>query len=374
MKLADLELRLWQLGLVIYVCQGGLFQFGSTLSQATLVVLFALGFLNLLRLFLLGLNLGELSLLIFGTYIAVCTMLTWNGDPLQVDFTKNVLLVATTYFSASFYVRARILKAVDLQWFWVFGVILAIPLYYNYHDILVDQLGRSSVTNNIGYVFLAFYPIILLSERPVRKLLGTLVVAFFVFQSIKRGAIFLFILVTIMHGLKIRFNINIFRLSRYVKRTTALLLLATVSYFVTRHKIDLSFISGLENRFSEDAGARPANYLALMKHITSDLGIEDTLFGVGCAATSIITPEMALAHNDWLEVVVDFGFIGLTLYILWFLANVKLLLSANRKQPHVALILVFSWIALSTYSMWFNTTMTAIYMLSTAFCQAKSSA
>ena len=371
MRLADFESRLWLLTLVIYVSQGGLLPFGSFLTQFIFLFLLAAGVLNIIRLVLLGLHPGEFSLLVLGVFVFTFSALSWNGGHLQFDISKNFLVVCTTYFSASYYSRTGALNAHQLQWFWILGIILAIPLYYNYQDILVDQLGRDSVTNNIGYLFLALYPLILTSKRSYKKFIGILLVAFFVFHSLKRGAIFLFVVISIVYGLKSHRAIVNKNLGLHAKRIALFVLPLGVYYVLSIKASSLAIFAKLMARFDEQAGARPANYMALINHVSSDLGARRTLFGSGSAATASITPEKALAHNDWLEIVVDFGLIGLALYALWFVVNVRLLRPFSSSRNPTAVILTLSWAMLSVYSMWFNSHITAIYMLSIASLQSK---
>lgn len=371
MRLADFESRLWLLTLVIYVSQGGLLPFGSFLTQFIILFLLAVGVLNIFRLVVLGLHPGEFSLLVLGVYVFTSSALSWTGGLLQFDISKNFLVVCMTYFSASYYFRTGVISARQLQWFWILGIILAIPLYYNYQDILVNQLGRDSVTNNIGYLFLALYPLILTSERSYKKFIGILIVSFFVFHSLKRGAIFLFVVITMIYGLNShRATIN-HNLRLYAKRIALLVLPLGVYYVLSIKRLNLALFANLFARFDEQAGARPANYIALINYISSDIGAYRTLFGNGSAATASITPEKALAHNDWLEIVVDFGLIGLMLYALWFVANVRLLQPFSISRNPTAVIVTLSWAMLSVYSMWFNSHITAIYMLSIACLQSK---
>ena len=371
MRLADLESRSWLLALVFYVSQGGLLPFGSFLTQFILLFLIAMGMLNICRLVILGLRLEEISLLVFGAFVVLASLLSWTGDPLQLDISKNFLLVGATYFSASYYFRTRILTNRQLQWFWIIAIILAIPLYYNYQEILVNNLGRSTVTNNIGYLFLALFPMILASQRSYKKLIAILVVSFFVFHSLKRGAIFLFVVSTVIYGLNSRGRTRNHRTNTYIKRFALVLLPLCLYYVLSIKASSLTLLAKLLARFNEQAGARPENYIALFNHLSSDIGARRTLFGSGSAATASITPEQALAHNDWLEITVDFGFIGLILYALWFLTTVRLIHPFNGSRNSEAAILVLSWAMLSLYSMWFNSHITAIYMLGIAKLQSR---
>ena len=66
------------------------------------------------------------------------------------------------------------------------------------------------------------------------------------------------------------------------------------------------------------------------------------LFGFGTAATERTYLGMK-AHSDWIEVLFDYGILGIVLYVFYFINLIKLYVK-NRKSDYSSIYLCILWI------------------------------
>ena len=76
------------------------------------------------------------------------------------------------------------------------------------------------------------------------------------------------------------------------------------------------------------------------------------LFGYGYLGTSRLIDSSA--HSDWIEVLMDYGLLGVVLYLVIFIALVKQVLRTNNLQlKYTLLSVILIWFFKSIYSMGF---------------------
>lgn len=98
---------------------------------------------------------------------------------------------------------------------------------------------------------------------------------------------------------------------------------------------------------------RTERYLELWTVYLDNSSIEQLLFGRGFAQT--VTVGGGLAHQDWIELLIDNGFLGLFLYILLIGICVKNIIKWNNNVPsafrYALICCVLNWCLTATYSM-----------------------
>ena len=79
------------------------------------------------------------------------------------------------------------------------------------------------------------------------------------------------------------------------------------------------------------------------------------ILGYGYNGTILYSGIGYFAHNDWLEILVDFGLVGLICYLNIFLGLFKLIIqNQNPSYKNTILALLSVWFVKATFSMGFN--------------------
>ena len=215
-----------------------------------------------------------------------------------------------------------------------------------------ESLEDNNVVNE-AYLFVQLIPLVMLVFKG-RQLYALMVLAaIIVIGGAKRGAILCMAVNLLV------FFIYLLKEESFAKKHRGVFLLV-ISIMVL---IGFYFILGnefLQDRLlntgsdSDRSGEiRTERYLMLWTVYFNNSSIEELVFGYGFAQT--VTLGEGLAHQDWIELLIDNGFLGLLLYILLILICIKNLFNRNNLLPKVvkyALVcVVLDWCLMATYSM-----------------------
>ena len=114
------------------------------------------------------------------------------------------------------------------------------------------------------------------------------------------------------------------------------------------------FQKRLEDSFEGNSSGRDKIYSAMLSFFWNETTPLQFLFGSGANAT--LRVARVYAHNDWLEIAVNQGLLGLMIYMIYFLIFFKTVLSKrNNSSAKLALQLVFIICFMKTlFSMSYN--------------------
>lgn len=212
---------------------------------------------------------------------------------------------------------------------WIRGASLillahAIFMYtYSYQFFVFnDEFGRTEMTNNHGYLFVSLFPLICFwRKRPIVQLIYMSIALIYIVMSMKRGAILTGIICSLF------FLITILRNAKQKERVGILVGLG-ILFYVGMPKL-FHFIANSE-RFQDrimqtmegDSSNRDMLYSNAIEHIFNDTTIFEFLFGTG--ADSSVGVLTNFAHNDWLEIGINQGLVGVLLYVFYFISFFQL--------------------------------------------------
>lgn len=115
------------------------------------------------------------------------------------------------------------------------------------------------------------------------------------------------------------------------------------------------FAERVEDTLEGNSSGRDAIYSSLLDHMLSRDNIGEIIFGEGLNKTVAISG--LFAHNDWLELGINQGLIGIVVYILYFVglwADVRQLKRQNKLIYRVLSMAFFIMFALTLFSMSYN--------------------
>ena len=203
----------------------------------------------------------------------------------------------------------------------VFSVFLVVSIYsfWGFQRYLSDlYIGRDDATNNIGYYFVPLIPYLyFINNNKLKMVLGSILL-FFTIASAKRGA-----LVCVLAGiLLLVFYSSLNRNKLTTRSFFAILIYFTVFFFLSMYFIenDDYTLYRLKNTFEDNVefstySGRDIIYTKYLSHYYNS-DIINLIFGYGYNGT--LRLFQLRAHNDWIEILIDFGLMGFFVYFAFF--------------------------------------------------------
>lgn len=355
--------------LTFYLIQGVMIPTGGTVfSQLILSCAMLMGIYYTVKticlpnipVYFTGLNMLFFMFIIYGILLLFSNhhyiiIFSWSEVP-NSTFLKNIFLSLPNvyvfyYFSRKGYLTGKALK----KWVIVF-LASSVFRYIDNQMAFLDMMQLKGVqtkemTNNMGYLFVALMPTIAVFKDKVRIQYGILILCMaFIMMAMKRGAI---IVGTIMLIYILYFN---YKYNKNVSKRKVIvfsLFIIVAAYFITEYMLESSdyFMSRIEQTKEGNSSGRNALYERYWNHFKNETDIFKYLLGNGANATLGI--GVNYAHNDWLEIAIDEGVLGLVIYcIYWFcfwrtIASIKYNITAK-----LVLTLTFiSFLIMTVFSM-----------------------
>lgn len=333
--IADTYLALW----CLYLLQGTLYDSEAFMGKILLVIILLVSisytiyaiFYNKLPSYFKALNALLIMFSIYGfLHILTGTSTGWQHIPTFYYIKDIYLAFLPIYF---FYVNVRQGKFDERKlkvWIFIFFAV-ATASYYKTQFTFDGQ----EKTNNIGYVFLSLLPIttIYKNKRIVQILLLSYC-SFFMIISMKRGAILIGVAVLLL------LLYDILKGSSNIKTKTISLILVVslfmgITYYVEYLLAHSDFFVFRINQTMEgDSSTRDVIYSNYYDFFINQIDAFSLFFGNGADATIRLLGNYA--HNDWLEIAINNGILGIILYSVYFICFFK----AWHKIPRHTIIKV----------------------------------
>lgn len=348
--------------LTFYSMQGTIIPTGgSTISQVILLITMLMGLYYTIKVFFLprkpvyfsGLNLFFLVLVIYGVILLlsshnyVVQAKTYDNEVPNYYYLKNLFLSFPNiytfyYFSRKKYLTEDLLK----KWILVFFCV-AIFRFFDYrltaiHMALLSGNDAEEVTNNMGYVFVALIPAVAVFKRSPRIQLALLIICLgFIIIGMKRGAILVGV-VSLLYYLYFNYRFN-----KTISRTKVILfslLIIIAGLYITQYMMTTSeyFNYRIESTRSGSTSGRNALYAHFWNHFKHEQNLFRFLLGNGANATLGIGENYA--HNDWLEIAINQGLLGLIIYGFYWVCFIKTIASIKYNKT-AKLVLTLSFMA-----------------------------
>lgn len=311
-------------------------------------------FLHPLNAFLIITTIYGVILIISGkqSYIVETGALVSN-----LDYLKNIYASLLPIYVFYEYSRCCKLSEGHVKIYTICLLILAIVSYLNRVLQISDIAGGLDLTSqeftaNVGYSFLAIMPLLLFyHKRPLRQFFLLIVCLFFIIISMKRGAIligsicFIYFLWTMYKNSRGRVKLFVILLS--VLSVFAAIVI--VNYLILNNEY---FIYRIERTLEGDSSHRDEIYMDYLTHFVAETNFFRFVFGNGADATLSIGTNYA--HNDWLELAINNGILGVAIYVWYFIALFKDSNTLRRNNPlysKVILMVLIIMFASTLFSM-----------------------
>jgi O-antigen ligase len=115
------------------------------------------------------------------------------------------------------------------------------------------------------------------------------------------------------------------------------------------------FLRRLDQMAEGDSSYRTENYMRILEAWFSSESFINLIFGFGFASSLEITGRH-FAHNDWLELLSNFGLIGVLLYLFLIGSTYKYLKDKKYSFENRLMLLsiVIIWFLMTMFSMWYT--------------------
>ena len=332
---------------VLYYFQGVLYSSGGALSTGLLGINLLVSINCAIKIwkmpnnpsYIKGLNLLVLMFTIYGfalilmspstIYYRMSGMSMASYNYIKAIYLSILPIYAFYYFSLKGYLTAE-----RLRWWAVVFCISCVVSYFIYMQQAMEKLLESGssaeeTTNNAGYLFLSLIPIwVFYRKKPLLQYAGLAFCMAFLLMGMKRGAI------AIGGVVYIYLIWQIIRNAKGKQRVIVILFTATLAIVGVYFVIDMMtsgdyFMERLEATKEGNSSGRDSLYSFFWTYFTEKADAIQYLFGRGANGTLEIYYNYA--HNDWLEIAVNQGLLGIVVYAVYW----KKLYSTWRKSTNI---------------------------------------
>lgn len=244
--------------------------------------------------------------------------------------------------------QGKITEETLKKWVFVFFVCVTLQYYQNYQQRLLEALemgsSREEFTNNFGYEFLSMIPLMaFFSKRKWIQYAGLVYAMVFMLMAMKRGAILIGAICIILF---------LFRSFRKATRKqkwrvfllSLLLLAGGVITFVYLENNSDFFLYRVENTLEGGSSGRDVIFSTYFNYFISESNPLRFMFGHGAYTTLNFLGQFA--HNDWLEIAISQGILGIGIYLLYWINFYK---STKKARFDEELFMAMSLLLISNF-------------------------
>ena len=348
--------------IVIYFSQGVFYASGSIISQLCLF-----SFLTISGLYLIKLLLTRRKKdLFFKAWTALLLInilgFVFTGylnNPYHFGMFKGILISSLPFYPIYYFSLKGILRSKHLIiFFFVMLIISILQFFYNREQILLERIsGNEDVVNNAAYMFVNLIPFVfLIKKRKIISLLSMLILVFFIIQGSKRGAILtgsFGVLIYIYYQLRTIEKKH--RLKGYFITAIGIFILG---YFIYNFYLENEFLSyRIQSMLEGDGSQRDRIYFDIFNGWYNSGNIYNFIFGFGFARSQQLASG-SFAHNDWLELLSNYGITGVLIYLLLFYSAFKLIRNSLYDSEKRILLFCITgmWFLVTLFSMAYTST------------------
>ena len=265
---------------------------------------------------------------------------------------KSITIAILSYFPFYYYTKHGYIDTSNIRGFVILLFFTSILNLLHGNFVQTQESMEEHNVLNQAYLLVQLIPLFFIYCRGKQLFLLVAISGLLILWGSKRGAI-LCLLVDFLV-----FFIYIMKEASWTKRYRGLVLIlifAFVSisaYYVLGNDFLQERLLATGSDEDKSGGVRSGRYLMLYSVFFHLSDIKEVIFGHGFAQT--VTYGEGLAHQDWVELLIDNGLVGFILYIILIYLCLKDLYKCKNlpKSVKYALICsVLNWCLIATYSM-----------------------
>lgn len=250
-------------------------------------------------------------------------------------------LLVTSYLAGKGFFSDRIINVV-----FIVLLIGSIVYYIDYRVNFIERVSRqNNLTINASSVFLFLMPLLFYIKNRYLSWTGIVICMFFIFSAVKRGNIVASI------GPLLLFSYGQIKGKKSIgSRICIILAVIAGFYFLYRFALNSSyFMDRFEDTLEGDSSGRDVIY-GNAYQVWANSSLIQFFFGHGFDSTIKLIGKHA--HSDWLELLVDYGVFGASIYLALFVSLCLHLKHCRTFEDRVTLLsILFIWFVKSIISM-----------------------
>ena len=232
-----------------------------------------------------------------------------------------ILPLLVFYFTSSYSMYVRN----DNLIIWMVMIMLLLLSFFfidtYYNNIMYD----ATTQNNASYTILYLLPFLLCHKKQFFRIIAILLCLLILMYSLKRGGLIAFMVAVIAYFV-VQTKINSSRKSNFIIVTSILIVVSISLYYLFiyfNNRLDGLVLERLLDSIDSEGSGRLDVYRYYLNSINNS-SILYFLFGRGWEGSLRVGNMSLTSHNDFIEVFIDFGIIGLVLYLLFIVSLIKL--------------------------------------------------
>lgn len=271
-------------------------------------------------------------------------MSSYNGR----SYVQSLMFSMFPIYAGYLFTEIGICNSKKMKVWTLFFLALSIILFiHNRNELLLSAL-TDDVTNNAGYIIASFIPILTLFHRRLLWQVVLLIIcSLLVIFGMKRGAMLvcgLSVLYTIWANIKDKSDNN----KKFSIMLLSFLPLAGIYYFFNKlMQLSDFFNTRIMLMLEGDSQQRGVITEQIFSYLADQSSLTKWLFGSGAYTT--IKHFVNFAHNDWLEIIVCQGLLGVSMYFVFFYSFYKDCVQQKDIELKTALYLIFIFLFVRTF-------------------------
>jgi hypothetical protein len=280
---------------------------------------------------------------------------------------KNILIVFFPFYPFYYFSKKNILNTRMLIVFLLVMLPIVILRFFNERFIILADTNSEDVVNNVAYVFVALIPyVFLFGNKRVLPIITLSLLFFFIVIGSKRGA-----MITASLGILSYVYLLYKKIKQKNKIKSLFFILTTLIIFtniINSFLISNKFLVSRFQTIASDGGSgRDVIFLDLWEAWLNSESYFNTFFGFGFASTMSLNRMGLFAHNDWLEMLINFGLFGVILYFLIFYSLFKGSSKLKREPKYILRTIILMLFLISSFSMFYCVFDNILYIIFIAY-------
>lgn len=341
---------------ILYFCQDVFYTSGSPISVLSNFFILFISSIYCIKSLLIKKKDNILYyLVIFIVLISLGFAYSDVTSQVNISVYSTILFALLPFFPFYYFGYRNSITDNNLKIFFYIMLLVAIARYYNSISSITASniIGNDNVVSNSAYLFVVLIPYTLLFHKDrLLANISLIIITMFIIQTSKRGA-----LISALLSISVIFYYQIFASKKAVSLKNLLygaLIILTTVFFTFRFLSKNEFLwSRFESLEEGGTSGRDVIYSNLWNNWYHSESIVNQVFGFGFNSTLEHSGVNAFAHNDWLELLTNFGLIGSLLYAIIFASLFYFSLNSrvNSKLRYILLSIIVIFLLRSIFSM-----------------------
>lgn len=333
-SLSNIYILLW----CMYKLQGILYASGGIISQGILAILLAI---SLYYVFVVNITMKTPSAIkalnVFIIMLTLYGLIFWasgkiiimehTGQPIgAMGYLKSIYMSLLPIYAFYAFTYKGILNETSIRrWFFIFLAIVTASYFRAEREALQMAMMEGSMqeefTNNTGYTFLSLMPLLFFfSKNRTIQYLALAYIMAFIIMGMKRGAIIIGAIVVLWFFYQTLKSAP--RKTRYkIVLLSAAIIVATSFYVGNMLETSEYFQHRIEQTQEGSMSGRDVIFSQLSSYFFNETSAGQFYLGGGANHTVAVAGNYA--HNDWLELAVNQGCLGILVYLIYWICMYK---------------------------------------------------